>query len=312
MATLKQIDANRRNAQKSTGPRTDAGRAAVRFNGLTHGLTAETLVLAGESQVDFESLLSSFEAEHEPATPTEVTLVSQLAMAAWRLRRGYHAEANFFTKRLADNKEYVERRYAQSDDGQRIAITFDLSAKDLDNFSRYEARLERSFHRALRELQRLRNQRFAEMKNQSQFPDPAEPDPPGPVPVTTPCDTESMPTVLAVVNDLFFSAKITDAAKRAGVKIEYVTKEQDLLEKAKSNPSLIIFDLNYDAAQPLQLIAKLKADDHLKQISLLGYLSHVQTDLHDAAQQTGCDLVMPRSAFSANLPQIMQRHAQIS
>src|SRR5579863_368003 len=146
MSSEAQIDANRRNAQKSTGPRTEAGRAAVRMNGLTHGLTAETLVLAGESQTDFESLLASLEAEHEPATPAEVALVSQLAMAAWRLRRGYHAEASFFAKRLADNGDIRPDYQGAS---SRIAIAFNSSAQNLDNFSRYEARLERSFHRAL-------------------------------------------------------------------------------------------------------------------------------------------------------------------
>ncbi len=185
MSSQAQIDANRLNALKSTGPKTEAGRAAVRMNGLTHGLTAQTLVLAGENQTDFESLLASFKAEHEPATPTEVALVCQLAMATWRLRRGYHAEANYLTVRIAGHKEHVERYYPQSDHGQRVDIAFNLNARDLDNFSRYEARLERSFHRSLRELQRLRKQRLAEMENQSQFPDP-DLDPPGPVLVTAP------------------------------------------------------------------------------------------------------------------------------
>jgi CheY-like chemotaxis protein len=118
-----------------------------------------------------------------------------------------------------------------------------------------------------------------------------------------------MNTVLAVVNDLFFSAKITEAAKRAGVALQYVTTEKDLLEKAKSHPALIIFDLNFDAVQPLQLIQKLKQDAALKDISLLGYLSHVQGDLKLAAQQTGCDMVLPRSAFSMNLTEILSRHS---
>src|ERR1700732_211189 len=96
-------------------------------------------------------------------------------------------------------------------------------------------------------------------------------------------------TVLAVVNDLFFSAKITEAAKRAGVTLQYVTNEEDLLEKAKANLSLIIFDLNVHLVRPLQLIKKLKADPGLKHLSLLGYLSHVQTDLHREAEGTGCD-----------------------
>src|SRR6195256_5847565 len=97
MASEKQIAANRLNAQKSTGPKTPEGRAAVRLNGVTHGLNAKTLVLKGESESDFTALLDSYQAEHAPATPTEEALVVQLAMATWRLRRLYHAEAGYYT-----------------------------------------------------------------------------------------------------------------------------------------------------------------------------------------------------------------------
>jgi PleD family two-component response regulator len=112
-------------------------------------------------------------------------------------------------------------------------------------------------------------------------------------------------TVLAVVSDLFFSAKINEAAKRAGVTLEYVTMEKNVFEKAQSNPALIIFDLNFDAVHPVELIGKLKGNPALKHISLLGYLSHVQAELKIRAQEAGCDVVMPRSAFSMNLPQIL-------
>src|ERR1035438_10346825 len=71
-------------------------------------------------------------------------------------------------------------------------------------------------------------------------------------------------TVLAVVNDLFFSAKINEAAKRAGVTLKYVTTEKDLLEKAKADPALIIFDLNFEAVRPIESIRKLKGTDELK------------------------------------------------
>jgi len=118
-------------------------------------------------------------------------------------------------------------------------------------------------------------------------------------------------TILAVVSDLFFSAKINEAAKHAGVKLEYVTAEKDLLQKARSKPALIIFDLNFDAAQPLKLIGKLKADAELKHIRLLGYLSHVQTDLKRKAEAAGCDMVMARSTFSMDLPEILKRHAGV-
>jgi PleD family two-component response regulator len=116
--------------------------------------------------------------------------------------------------------------------------------------------------------------------------------------------------VLAVVNDLFFSAKINEAAKRAGISVEYVTNGKALMDKAKESlPTLIIFDLNFEAADPLKLIGKLKAVKDFKQISLIGYLSHVQAELKAKAQESGCDMVLPRSAFSVNLPQILKRHA---
>ena len=122
-------------------------------------------------------------------------------------------------------------------------------------------------------------------------------------------ENQFIKTVLAVVNDLFFSAKINEAAKGAGVTLKYVTTEKDLLEKAKADPVLIIFDLNFEAAHPIELIRKLKGTDEMKHISLLGYVSHVQTDLQRLAQEAGCDAVMSRSAFSKNLSQLLMQHA---
>ena len=117
--------------------------------------------------------------------------------------------------------------------------------------------------------------------------------------------------ILAVVSDLFFSVKITDAAKRAGLALEFVKDPKELIEKAKSKPTLIIFDLNFDAVQPLKLITKLKSAAETKGISLIGYLSHIQGELKQAAQEAGCDMVMARSAFSQNLSQILKRHAGV-
>ena len=117
--------------------------------------------------------------------------------------------------------------------------------------------------------------------------------------------------VLAVVNDLFFTVKITDAAKRAGMAVEMVKDPKEVLAKAKSRPSVIIFDLNFEDAEPLKLITKLKSSSEFKGVSLIGYLSHVQGELKQAAQEAGCDMVMARSAFSQNLPQILKRHAGV-
>ena len=152
MATERQIAANRLNAQHSTGPKTPEGRAAVRLNGVKHGLTAQTLILKGESEADFTALLDSYEAEHDPATPTEETLVLQLAMAAWRLRRLYHAEAAFGAKKLKDIGESNPRL----DDAGCIGMINYCGTETMMMFHRQESRLERTFYKALQELQRLR------------------------------------------------------------------------------------------------------------------------------------------------------------
>jgi len=115
--------------------------------------------------------------------------------------------------------------------------------------------------------------------------------------------------VLAVVEDLFFTVKINEAAKRAGISVAFVKSERDALDQAAENPVLIILDLNFAGVEPVQLIQKLKADPALQKISLLGYVSHVQGELKQAAQEAGCDMVLARSAFSQNLPQILKRHA---
>jgi PleD family two-component response regulator len=115
--------------------------------------------------------------------------------------------------------------------------------------------------------------------------------------------------VLAVVSDLFFSVKLTDAAKRAGMALEFVKEPENVLEKAQTRPQLIILDLNFESANPLDLIGKLKGNSETKGISIIGYLSHIQGELKQAAQEAGCDMVMARSAFSQNMSQIFKRHS---
>jgi CheY-like chemotaxis protein len=90
-----------------------------------------------------------------------------------------------------------------------------------------------------------------------------------------------------------------------------VKDAKEVMERAQHKPSLIIFDLNFDAAQPLKLISKLKSKPETKGISLIGYLSHIQAELKQQAQEAGCDMVLARSAFSQNLPQIFKRHSGI-
>ncbi len=116
--------------------------------------------------------------------------------------------------------------------------------------------------------------------------------------------------VLAVVDDLFFRVKINEAVKRSGLQLEFIQSGKDLLERAKDKPTLIIFDLNCTSVDALKLISKLKGSPELKGISLVSFLSHVQGELKQRAQEAGCNMVMARSAFSQNLPQILKRHAE--
>ena len=115
--------------------------------------------------------------------------------------------------------------------------------------------------------------------------------------------------ILALVADLLFTVKIADAAKRAGIQVEFVKGEKELLEKAASKPALIILDLNCGGIQPLRLIGKLRDNPDLSRISLLAYVSHVDGELKQKAHELGCHMVMARSAFSQNLPMILKRHA---
>ena len=172
MATEKQIVANRLNSQKSTGPRTPEGRAAVRLNGVTHGLTAETLVLKGESESEFAVIFESLESEHQPTTPTEETLVAQLAMATWRLRRVYNMEAGFYNAGLQELTDYACNK--NLDLSTRLGKVAKHNNNTIALIGRQEARLERTYYRALHELQRLRAKREADLALLSQSA-PADP-----------------------------------------------------------------------------------------------------------------------------------------
>jgi hypothetical protein len=141
---------------------------------------------------------------------------------------------------------------------------------------------------------------------------------PGFGPAYSPVEPEPLPPsedatsrIFAFVDDLFFQAKIQETARKLNVKVEFVKTDKDLNEKMKENgeekPSLIIFDLNSVSAKPLVLIPKLKTKLK-KGTSIIGFLSHVQGDLKQKAHEVGCDMVLPRSAFSQNLPQLLRRH----
>lgn len=116
--------------------------------------------------------------------------------------------------------------------------------------------------------------------------------------------------VVGVLDDLMFTVKISEAAKRAGLAVEFVKNEADALRKARQAPALMILDLNCAAVDAVGLIRQLKGSEATRSVRLVAYVSHVHVDLKRQAQEAGCDLVMARSAFTQNLPLILKRHAQ--
>jgi len=107
-----------------------------------------------------------------------------------------------------------------------------------------------------------------------------------------------------------FTVKIHEAAKRTGLAVKFVKSEIDALGQASAeHPALMIVDLNCGGVDSLKVIRELKSKEETKGISVLGYLSHIQGDLKQEAQKAGCDVVLPRSAFSQHLMQILTRHA---
>lgn len=114
--------------------------------------------------------------------------------------------------------------------------------------------------------------------------------------------------ILVAVDDLFFLAKIRETARQLKVTIDMAKNDQELLEKAAPPPALIILDLNSTALKPISTIGKIRHTPELKKTPMIGFLSHLQAELKLKAQEAGCDLVMPRSAFSQNLTGLLRRH----
>ncbi len=124
---------------------------------------------------------------------------------------------------------------------------------------------------------------------------------------------EDAPTkIFFFIEDLFFNAKITETARKLGVKVGFVKNDKEAIAELTGlaeadRPGLIVFDLNNANAKPLTLIPKLKTKLK-KSTSIVGFLSHLQGDLKAKAVEAGCDVVMPRAAFSQNLPNLLRRY----
>lgn len=121
---------------------------------------------------------------------------------------------------------------------------------------------------------------------------------------------EDAPTrIYCFIEDLFFLAKIQETARKLGVKVEFIKGDKESVERIYegAKPSLLVFDLNNLGAKPMTLIPKFKSK-FKKSVSIIGFLNHLQGDLKIKAMEAGCDVVMPRSAFSQGLPTLLRRY----
>lgn len=153
MITQRQLLANRRNAKKSTGPRTAAGRAACRLNALKHGLAAADVILPTPAdQTAFAQLRAAFEQDYQPSTTTEQQTLHNLVAARWRFERAQKLESQFFNDKIDD--------YDSPHDAVALIFHDDSqSSNTLAKISRYETRFERTFYKAVKELQGIRDLR---------------------------------------------------------------------------------------------------------------------------------------------------------
>jgi hypothetical protein len=131
-------------------------------------------------------------------------------------------------------------------------------------------------------------------------------------PPAAPIREDATTRIFCFIEDLFFQAKINETSRKLGVKVEFLKGDKDAVARLTDlpeaeRPTLLVFDLNNVNAKPMTLIPKFKAKLK-KATSIVGFLNHLQGDLKLKAIEAGCDTVMPRSAFSQSLPNLLRRY----
>jgi hypothetical protein len=153
MSSLRQIEANRRNSLRSTGPRTPEGKAVSRFNALKSGINAKAQVIPGEDPSALQAMADGYSREWAPQTYLERFLVDSLVRADWLLQRLSRLEAELWTHEIEATRELT---FSKLDEDSPIG---DVYSRNCDKFTRLQRRIdstERSYYRALTQLQRLR------------------------------------------------------------------------------------------------------------------------------------------------------------
>ena len=112
--------------------------------------------------------------------------------------------------------------------------------------------------------------------------------------------------IVAAVDDLLFSSKIRTVGRQVGAEIAFARSPEEILARVRADhPPLVVFDLNSTKCDPIATIAAIRGDVALSGVRVLAFASHVHVDLIRSAREAGADEVLPRSAFAANLPEIL-------
>ena len=170
MATQAQIEANRRNSQKSTGPATADGKAASSRNALKTGIYAESLLIDGESGDTLDDLARQYQATCRPVGPREQAAVNTLIHSDWLLRRMRRVETLLWKD---EGDKWHKAGYRDADPEDAPLITWQLGEERFLRIQRRLTALDRAYHRALIDLERLQAKR-------PPAPDPAPAEPPAP------------------------------------------------------------------------------------------------------------------------------------
>jgi hypothetical protein len=173
MATQKQIEANRRNAQKSTGPKTVEGKAKSRFNALQHGMTAKVAVLPHEDNFSYEELRRTTIESYQPANGAELMLVDLIAINYWRLLRARRVETAMMDLHIrAYKNRHGVSPLPSMDDDAGIATAFADPHNGLDAINRYQTTVERAYLRAVETLRKMQNDRLRRDRQVGSVPQP--------------------------------------------------------------------------------------------------------------------------------------------
>jgi len=169
MSTPQQIEANRLNAQRSTGPRSAEGKAAVRFNALKSGIDAQSQVIPGEDPAALALLTAEYHDRYQPATPEVRSLVDTLVTAEWLQRRFRTLEAQLF--------KFGIHGLAREVKGLQVVQAYDRECANFDRLQRRINAVERTFHRAFVALQKIESRAPQPDDPIDQAPDPRPPAP---------------------------------------------------------------------------------------------------------------------------------------